>query len=225
MSTGQMIGHKWGNTSWTTSSGSKPVDKSSVNQWNNNLLSAYGAASQSQNGNGAYTSAWNNAVSQAQGLSGKDYTKQLRDQAKETLDQQYTDYGNTLGSMGMRELGLRQDVQNDWSKRRTKADTQAAMDAQSMQQSALETLTNTISGAGGYELDQIAKKLEQVANQISAASAGANAAGEVYGTDVAAKTSKYSTQADLISALLEKYGSSSQGSNLLSSLLNSFSTR
>lgn len=206
-------------TTWS-SYGSGSSSKGNVNTWNNKLLEAYGAASASPSGTGAYTSSWNNAISQAQAMSGKDYTQQLRDQAKETLDKQYTDYGNTLGSMGMRELALRQDVQSDWAKERTKADTQAAIDAQGMQQSALETLTNTISGASGYELEQIAASLEQVANQIAAASAGASAAGDIYGTDTAAETSKYSTDSDLIAALLEQYGTGSQGSTLLSSLLN-----
>ena len=131
-----------------------------------------------------YGSAWDSAIAEAEGLTGKDYTDTLRKQANEEIDDAYKTYGNELGAIGMRELQYRTDVQDDWTKRRTEASTQAAIDAQSMQESALSTLNSLLSSASGAELDALA-------TQISAASAG---------------SSEQQQYTEWLTALLEKLG-------------------
>jgi hypothetical protein len=156
-----------GNSSWTRSY------KGSSNSWDKALQSAYGAVGAVGEGTGKYTPNYDSAISSAESLVGKDYTADLNQLAQDELAQEQKEYNDQLGASGMRELQFRADVQDDWAKRRTTASTQAAIDAQGMQTSAIDILNSTIANASGYELDNISADLERALALVEAAAAGA----------------------------------------------------
>lgn len=171
---------QWGKTGGSSSSSSEwyAKNKNKTNPWESALEAAYGATARAgeSTGDGKYTGAWDSGVASAQALVGKDYTSDLNSLAQAEIDKEKTSQANEFGSIGMRELSFRSDVQNDWSKRRTTASTQAAIDAQEMQTNALAALTSMIEGAGSYELEQIASDLSAAEALLEAAKAGASSA-------------------------------------------------
>jgi hypothetical protein len=149
-----------------------------TNPWDAALKSAYTDAT-----NAGQSANWADAIAQAQALTGKDYTSEIDRMAQEDITKQQADQSNKFGAIGMRELG--NDVQSDWAKTRADTSSKSAISGQEMQLSALDLLSNIISGASSSELDAIAKA-------IDAASAGG---------------SNYNSYADLIMPYLEQAGS------------------
>ncbi len=124
------------------------------NPWQKAHWSNYNQAGQTP-----YGAEWKSAVAQAMKFGQKDWTGDLRRFAGEDVDREQQRQLNRMGSMGMRELSLQGDVQDDWAKRRTDADTRAAMQGQQMQQSAMETMRGMLGSASGVELDKLSKMI------------------------------------------------------------------
>ena len=163
---------------------------SDMNPWQRPFQDAYGRAA-----NDPYQGQWRNAVSQAMSLGNRNFEGDMRRFANEDITAQQNRASNQLGSMGMRELMLRGDVQTDWAKRRQDAMTRATMDAQQMKQSALESMRGMLGSASGADLDRIGA-------MISAAAGGGG---------------NYNQFASLLLPLIEKYAQygSPGGTNLM----------
>ena len=106
-----------------------------------------------------YQAQWQQGVQQAQTLGNRDYESDLRRFAGEDVEKQIKTADDYLGAIGMRELGLRQDVQQDRAKLRTDASTRAMIDSQGIKASALQTMQSTLASASSAELQRIAQMI------------------------------------------------------------------
>ena len=152
-----------GSTSGGGTSGGSGGYKKLTNPWASEFEKVYGRSAAAS----PYAGDMQQGIGQARALAGKDYEGAMRNMAHEDVTRQITSADNQLGAMGMRELALRPDVQKDRADLYSRASTQAAIDAQGMQQSAMTTLMNMINSASADDLNRISAEL-------SAARAGAS---------------------------------------------------
>ena len=144
----------------STAYGSTPGFSELVSPWQDESERNYTEAAANP-----YGAQWQDAVAQAMAVGTKDYTNEMRGFAQEDVEKQIQSQMNTLGSYGMRELGLRADVQTDQAKLRTDASTQASIDAQQLTTNALAAMESMLASASAADL-------ERVAAMISAAESG-----------------------------------------------------
>ena len=149
-------------TSGWSSGGSSSGDEI-ISPWEKALKQNYAEASAPT----PYQGEWKQGVSQAMSLGNRDYEGALRGFAQEDVNKQIQSQDNQLGAIGMRELGLRADVQTDRGKLRTDASTRAMIDSQGIKANALASMQSMLTAASGAEL-------QRIASMISAANSGSS---------------------------------------------------
>jgi len=123
--------------------------------WEDAMKANYAAASANP-----YAKQWGSAVDQAMALGGRDYEGALRGFAQEDVNKQIQRADSQLGALGMRELGLQTDVQEDRAKMSTDASTRAMISSQGIKTSALQTMQSMLSSASGADLARIAAMIQ-----------------------------------------------------------------
>jgi len=125
------------------------------NPWQRAFVETYNRTAQTP-----YKDQWNQGVERATQLGTKDWTGEMRRFAEEDVNKAYSKFQNQLGQVGMRELALSRDVQDDWTKRRQDADIRASIEGENMQRVALDTMRGMIGSASGAQLDTIGRAIE-----------------------------------------------------------------
>jgi hypothetical protein len=98
-------------------------------------------------------------ASKLMGLGNTDFSGEINRMAQKGIDSEETRAQAKYNSLGMGEMALRGDLQDEWSERRTDASSRARMTGAELKRSALATAVQGIQSMSGTDLNHSIAKI------------------------------------------------------------------
>jgi len=98
-------------------------------------------------------------ASKLMGLGNTDFSGDINRMSQEGITKEKTAADAKYGALGMSEMSLREDVQDQWASRRTDAATKARITGAELKRSALATAVQGIQSMSGTDLDYAMSKI------------------------------------------------------------------